>query len=269
MSLWSAAMTAFSLDGRVALITGGGKGIGEGIARAFAAAGAAVAVAARTAADVERVAKEVEAEGRRAIAHTADVNDLSQLPGLVDRTVDELGGLDIVVNCAGGGYEWHAFTDTTVEMLEGAFHFTVSSVFELSRLAVPHLLERPGASIINIGSVTVGKALRGHLVYEAAKAALAQLTKSMAADLGPKIRVNLIHPGATETHALRQILDNAPPEMRQSMIDRTRLRRNGTPEDIANAALYLASPAASWITGVLLDVNGGPVDEFRSMFPDL
>ena len=106
-------------------------------------------------------------------------------------------------------------------------------------------------------------------MYEAAKAALVQLTKSMAADLGPKIRVNLIHPGATETHALRQILDNAPPEMRQSMIERTRLRRNGTPEDIANAALYLASPAASWITGVLLDVNGGPVDEFRSMFPDL
>jgi 7-alpha-hydroxysteroid dehydrogenase len=130
-------------------------------------------------------------------------------------------------------------------------------------------LERPGASIINIGSVTVGKALRGHLAYEAAKAALTQMTKSMAADLGPRIRVNGIHPGAIETAFVREFLDDAPADLREAMIERTRMRRNGTPEDIARAAVYLASNAASWVTGTMLEVNGGPVDEYRARFPDL
>jgi 7-alpha-hydroxysteroid dehydrogenase len=218
---------------------------------------------------VEAVAKEIQTAGGRALACSADVSDFTQLPQVINRTVGEFGALDIVVNCAGGGYEWRPFGDMRVDQLEAAFHFTVSSVFELTRLAVPHLLASPSASVINIGSVTVGKSLRGHLVYEAAKAALTQLTKSLAADLGPRIRVNIIHPGATETPALRGVLDNAPPEMRQTMIEHTRLRRNGTPEDVAYAALYLASSASSWVTGTELDVSGGPVDEIRPMFPDL
>jgi len=155
-----------------------------------------------------------------------------------------------------------------VEQLEVAFHFNVSVPFELCRLAVPRLLERPGASIVNIISTTVGKSLRGHLIYDVAKAALTQMTRSMAADLGPRIRVNAILPNAVETPALRKALDGRP-ELRQSMIERTRLRRNGTPGDIARAALYLASPAPSWVTNTLLDVNGGPVDEITQMFPDL
>ena len=262
-------MEEFSLAGRVALITGSGRGIGAEIARTFSRAGAAVAVTARTAGDVEAVAKEIEASGGKAVAIQADVGDVGNLPGLVTRTVDELGGLDIVVNNAGGGYEWHAFMDTSVEQLEAAFHFTVAAPFRLCQLVVPHLLERPGACIINIGSVTVGKSIRGHLAYESAKAALTQLTRSMAADLGPRIRVNGIHPGAIETAFIRQFLDNGPVELREAMIERTRLRRNGAPKDIAAAALYLASPAASWITGTMLDVNGGAVDEYRSKFPDL
>ena len=261
-------MSVFSLDGKVALVTGGGKGIGKGISRAFGAAGAAVAVASRTEADVESVAKEINDSGGRAISCPVDVTDFSQLPGLVDRTVSELGGLDILVNCAGGGYHWYAFTDTTVEMVEQAFHFTTAAVFELTRLAVPHLVQRPGASIINIGSVTVGTASRGHLTYEVAKAGLTQMTKSLAADLGPKIRVNIIHPSAIETEGLQQVLE-ANPEMRASLADRYRMRRIGTPTDIAGAAIYLASEAASWVTGISLDVNGGAVDESRNQFPDL
>jgi 7-alpha-hydroxysteroid dehydrogenase len=265
----SFAVTAFSLAGRVALVTGGGKGIGAAIARVLAEAGAAVTVVARSPADVEAVAKEIRAAGGRALACPADVTDFSQLPAVIDRSVREFGGLDIVVNCAGGGYEWRSFADMRAEQLDAAFRFTVLSVFELTRLALPHLLASPGASIINIGSVTVGKSMRGHLVYETAKAALTQLTKSLAADLGPRVRVNIIHPGATETPALRGVLDNAPPEMRLSMIERTRLRRNGTPDDIACAALYLASPASAWVTGTELHVNGGAVDEISSRFPDL
>jgi 7-alpha-hydroxysteroid dehydrogenase len=262
-------MDEFSLQGRVALVTGGGRGIGAEIARTFAKAGAAVALTARTASEVEAVAKEIQAAGGTALAYPTDIADHDNLPGLIDATVDQLGGLDLVVNNAGGGYEWRSFLDITVEQLEASFHFTVATPFRLCQLAVPHLLERPNAAIINIGSVTVGKALRGHLSYEASKAAVTQLTKSMAADLGPRIRVNGIHPGATETAFIRDFLDSKPTEFREAMINRTRLRRNGTPADVANAAVYLASPAASFVTGTMLDVNGGPVDEFQSMFPDL
>jgi 7-alpha-hydroxysteroid dehydrogenase len=264
-----ASMDEFSLQGRVALVTGGGRGIGAEIARTFARAGASVALTARTASEVEAVAKEIQAAGGTALAYPTDIADHDNLPGLIDATVDELGGLDLVVNNAGGGYEWCSFLDITVEQLEASFHFTVATPFRLCQLAVPHLLERPNAAIINIGSVTVGKALRGHLSYEASKAAVTQLTKSMAADLGPRIRVNGIHPGATETAFIRDFLDSKPAEFREAMINRTRLRRNGTPTDVANAAVYLASPAASFVTGTMLDVNGGPVDEFQSMFPDL
>jgi 7-alpha-hydroxysteroid dehydrogenase len=262
-------MDAFSLDGRIAIVTGGGRGIGAEIARTFARAGAAVTVTSRTASDVEAVAKQIESNGGTALAYPTDIADHDNLAGLVERTVNELGGLDIVVNNAGGGYEWSPFLNITVEQLEASFHFTVATPFRLCQLAVPHLLERPDAAIVNIGSVTVGKALRGHLAYEASKAAVTQLTKSMAADLGPRIRVNGIHPGATETEFIREFLDNGPAELRGAMINRTRLRRNGTPTDIANAAVYLASPAAAWVTGTMLEVNGGPVDELQNMFPDL
>ena len=262
-------LSPFSLAGKVALVTGGGRGIGAGIARAFAAAGAAVAVTARTAEQLDEVVADVRDAGGRAIACPADLAELDQLPGVVARAVDEFGQLDVLVNNAGGGDEWRPFLDTRVEQLEAAFRFNVSVPFELARLSVPHMLERPGASITNISSIAITKAVRGHIVYDAAKGALTHITRSMAADLGPRIRVNAILPGATETPALRDFLDNADPKLRVMMVERTRLRRNGTVDDVANAAVYLASPAASWVTGTLLEVDGGAVDELRERFPDL
>jgi len=261
-------MMRFSLSGRVALITGGGRGIGAAIACAFADAGAAVALVARTKAEVEAVAADIEVPGGRALAYSADVNDLARLPGLIEATVGELGGLDILVNNAGGEIS-PLFLDTRVEHLQEAFHFNVTVPFELSRLAAPHLLERPGASIINVSSIVVGKSVRGHLAHHTGKAAEAQLTLSMAADLGPRIRVNAILPAAVETKALREYLDTKNPDLRRTLIEHTRLRRNATPEDIAHAAVYLASPAASWVTGMLLKIDGGAVDEITPMFPDL
>ena len=261
-------MDEFSLKDRVAIVTGSGRGIGAEIARVLAGAGATVVVTARTESDVETVAEEIRTAGGRALAHPVDVGDLDALPGLVERTVDELGGVDVIVNNAGGGFEWQPFLDTQVEQLEDAFHFTVASPFRLCQLAGPHLLERPGASIVNIVSMTVGRSIRGHLVYECAKAALTQLTKSLAADLGPRVRVNGVNPGAIETPFIKEFLDGSP-ELREAMVERTRLRRNGTPRDVACAVLYLACPASSFVTGTMLDVIGGSVDEYRAMFPDL
>lgn len=261
-------MKAFALDGKVALITGSGRGIGAAIARVFAEAGAAVAVTARTTPEVETVASDIRAAGGRAIAITVNLSDTSQLPGLIERTVTELGGLDVLINNAGGGIS-PSFVDTRIEHLEAAFHLNVAVPFELSRLALPHLLERPGASIINMSSVGARKAPRGHLAYHVAKAALAHLSRLVAADLGPRVRVNALAPGPVETPALRHVLDTRMPGLRQILVDHTRMRRIGTVEDVALAALYLASPAASWVTGTLFDISGGDVDEIMPIAPDL
>lgn len=260
-------MDPFSLAGRVALITGGGRGIGASIARAFADAGASVAVTARTTADVEAVATDLRSGGTAAVAMTADVRDLDKLPSLVERTVQELGGLDILVNNAGGEVS-PPFLETRVSDLEEAFHFNVSVPFELSRLAVPHLLEQPGASIINIGSIVTGQSVRGHLAHHTGKAAQAQLTLSMAADLGPKIRVNAILPGAIETEALRRYFE-AKADLRVQLTSNTRMRRIGKPEDVAYTAVYLASSASSWMTAKLIELDGGPVDGLLEYEPDL
>lgn len=261
-------VNAFSLEGKAALITGGGRGIGAVIARVFAESGAAVAVGARTNTQVEAVAADIRDAGGTTVAITADLSDADGLPQVIAQTVSELGGLDILVNNAGGGTS-PAFVDTRIEHLETAFHMNVAVPFELARLAVPHLLERPGSSILNMSSLGARKAARGYLAYHVAKAALAHMTRLMAADLGPRIRVNALLPGPVETPALRSVIESRMPELQDLLISKTRMRRLGTPEDVAHAALYLASPAASWMTGVLLDINGGEVDELTAAHPDL
>ncbi len=138
-----------SLEGKVALVTGSGRGIGEGIARKFAEAGAAVVVTGRTSEEIDAVAADIRAAGGKAIAIRCDIADPEQLPGLVSQTVAEFGGLDIIVHNAGGAMS-PAFVDTTYQLLEEHFRLIVSMPFELTRLALPHLLARPGANIITI-----------------------------------------------------------------------------------------------------------------------
>ena len=257
---------AFRLDGQVAIVTGGGQGIGAATALAFAESGADVVLVARTASDLDVVAEQVRARGRRAVTIPGDVNDLAVLATAVERTIDELGRLDIVVNNAGGTAA-RPFPKTTVEQLESSFHFNVSVAFELSRVALPHLLDSGSGAIVNIGSVAGRKAVRGTLAHSLSKATVAQLTRLMAADLAPRVRVNAVLPGAVETNALRR---HVQPETLQAMTQRTAMRRNGTPEDIALAVLFLVAPAASWITGKLLEVDGLADDDLIPKdIPDL
>ena len=258
--------SAFRLDARVALITGGGQGIGEATALAFADAGAHVAILARTQADLEAVADQVRARGRQALVIPGDVNDLAFLADAVEQVVATFGRLDVLVNNAGGSMS-RSFTKTTVAQLESSFHFNVSAAFELSRLALPHLLEAGSGTIVNISSIAGKKAARGSLTHSLTKAAVSQLTRLMAAELSPRVRVNAVLPGAIETAALRNYVG---PEIRAEMARRTAMRRNGTPEDIALAVLFLASDASSWITGQLLDVDGlAPDDLVPREMPDL
>lgn len=259
----------YRLDGKVALVTGAGKGIGAGIAVALAQAGADVAVTARTKEDIEAVAKQVRELGRDAIAIPGDVTDHSGLPRLVDEIVSALGGLDILVNNAGGTDQLGTIQTTTVANLENAFHFNVSTPFELTRLAMPHMLGRGGGSIVNIGSMAGLMAERGFISYSLSKSALGQLTRLLAIELSPRIRVNAVFPGATETDAFRGFLEMAP-HVRESMHAKTPMRRNGTPADIAAAVTFFASPAASWVTGKLLEVDGAaPPGLFPAEHPDL
>jgi 7-alpha-hydroxysteroid dehydrogenase len=258
----------FSLDGKVALVTGGGRGIGAGIARSFADAGAAVALVSRTQEQVDAVAAEINRAGGRAVALPTDLNDIDALESLLERTTGEFGGLDILVNCAGGGNMWRPFLDETAKEIDKEFHFHVTVPFELVHRAVPHLLKRSGASIINIVSSAIRMPTRGHLAYDAAKGAFHYATRSMAASLGPKIRVNSINPGIIETEAMKAVIATHKSVLEQ-LVGRVRMRRLGTPEDVGRAAVFLASPAASYITGVALDVDGGAVGEMNAMFPDL
>ncbi|WP_208029386.1 SDR family oxidoreductase [Rhabdothermincola sediminis] len=257
----------FRLDDHAAIITGAGRGIGRACALALAEQGADVVLTARTESQLDEVATAVAALGRRAIVVPADVSDTSTLSGVVDAAIAELGRIDIVVNNA-GGTEPRALLDTSERFLESAFHFNVSTAFTLTKLAVPHMLAAGGGSVVNISSTMGRLTARGFAAYGTAKAALAHLTRLMAADLAPRIRVNAVAVGSTATSALEVVLTND--ELREAMIAKTPLKRLGEPEDIALAVLYLASAAGSYLTGKVLEVDGGiETPNFDLGLPDL
>ena len=243
----------FELKDRVAIITGGGRGIGAAIAVAYAEVGADVLLAARTPEQLEHVAAQVRANGRRAVTVPCDVNDLDAVTALAERAMDEFGRVDIVVNNAGGSPP-RPFLNTSPGALERAFHFNVTTAFVLSRAAAPHMLAGGGGSIVNISSAMGRMTDRGFVAYGTAKAALAHMTRLLASDLAPRVRVNGIAVGSVATAALETVLDG---DMRTRMVAATPLRRLGDPEDIAAAALWLASPAGSFVTGKIIEVDGG------------
>ncbi len=244
----------FRLTGRVAIVTGAGRGIGAAVARTYARAGADVALTARTVEQLDEVADDVRAAGRRAVVVPGDVNDTDLLRELVERASSELGRVDVVVNNAGGTAP-RPLLDTSEGYLERAFHFNVTTAFALTKHAVPRMLESGGGAVVNISSAIGRLRDRGFVAYGTAKAALSHMTRLMAADLAPRIRVNGVAVGSVATSALETVLTNET--LHDEMVRRTPLRRLGRPEDIALCALYLASPASSFVTGKLFEVDGG------------
>lgn len=257
----------FLVTDRVAIVTGAGRGIGAATAVTLAEAGADVVISARTASQLDEVAAQIAATGRRAVPVAADASDLDTLPGLVDAAVEHFGGVDIVVNNVGGSFP-RPLLDTSAAMLENAFHFNVTTAFELSKAAIPSMLERGGGSIVNISSAVGRLADRGFAAYGTAKAALSHLTRLMAEDGAPRIRVNAIAVGSVATSALETVLTDD--DLRSQMEAGTPLRRLGQPLDIALGVLYLCSPAGSWITGKVLEIDGGLTHpNLRLGLPDL
>jgi 7-alpha-hydroxysteroid dehydrogenase len=245
----------FRLTDKVAVVTGAGRGIGRAIAVAFAEAGAHVTCAARTAVQIEEVAGRIRALGRRALAVPCDVNVGAQISAVVERTLAELGRIDVLVNNA-GGFPPSPALEQTEDGFEMAFHFNVTSAFQLSRLAIPHMIEVGGA-IVNISSGLAHLVESGFVAYGTSKAALSHMTRLLAFEFAPHVRVNALEVGATETDALVPFL--ASGDLRAQMEALTPMARLGTPEDIAAAALYLASPAASWVTGKIFEIDGGTI----------
>lgn len=249
-----ALMDKFRLDGQVAVVTGAGKGIGAGIARAFAEIGANVVLGARTEDDLKAVAADIEAMGQKALVVPTDVLDFEQLQRLADAAMSGFGRIDILVNNA-GGFPPKPVAQTTAREFEGAFRFNVSTAYEMSRICAPLMVDSAGTgNILNISSIAGHKPTPCFAAYGTAKGALSLLTQELAQEFAPKVRVNAIAVGSTKTDALNTVLT---PEIEQTMVDLTPMGRLGEVEDIALGALYLCTPAASYVTGEILAVNGG------------
>ncbi|WP_102143309.1 SDR family oxidoreductase [Mycobacterium hubeiense] len=258
----------FRLDDHVAIVTGAGRGLGAAMALAFAEVGADVVIASRTRSQLEEVAEQVKATGRKAHIVVADLAHPEDTAKLASEAVEAFGRLDVVVNNVGGTMP-NALLNTSTKDLRDAFTFNVSTAHALTTAAVPLMLEHSGAgSIINITSTMGRLAGRGFAAYGTAKAALAHYTRLAALDLCPRIRVNAIAPGSILTSALDIVASND--ELREPMEKATPLRRLGDPADIAAAAVYLASPAGSYLTGKTLEVDGGlTVPNLDLPIPDL
>jgi 7-alpha-hydroxysteroid dehydrogenase len=250
----------FRLDGQKAVVTGSGKGIGRGIAIAMAQAGADVLVTARSQADVDETAAAVRACGRRSAAIAIDVTQDGAMEKIGDLAVETFGGLTIWINNAGGlpGATPRTFRKTPKDAWDAQIALNFTAPWRGAVAAADRMKE--GGSIINISSRGSFGAHPKNGPYTSAKAAVSSMTGTMAVEMAPKIRVNAVAPGGVMTQNLKESIDNGVPEaMREAFVKSVvpPLGRLGEPEDIGAACVYLASPAARWVTGIVLHVNGG------------
>ena len=256
-------MASFDLTDRVAIVTGGSDGIGKGVALGLAEAGAHIVIAARRQDRIDAAVAQIEGLGRRAIGVSTDVSDPAQITNLIDATMKEFGRIDILVNNAGSSWGTNFKRGTLLELdaadFDGAFGTNVKSQFLCSRAAVPIMQQATGGAIINMSSVagqlnltpspTMG-------LYSATKAAILSFTRSMAAEWAPKVRVNALMPGLIQTDRTRNDPNRRATD--EELAASIGLARVGLPSDVAGAAVFLASDAASWITGAAIQIDGGP-----------
>jgi NAD(P)-dependent dehydrogenase (short-subunit alcohol dehydrogenase family) len=249
-------MKLFSLEGKVAVVTGASRGIGRSIALGMAEAGADVAVAARTEADLETLIKEIDDLGRRAIAVPTDVTDRAALENLFDRTIAELGHLDILVNNAGGTRFVAPLTTLRPEGWDKVMRLNLDSVFHATQLAAQRMVEGGGGSIVQIASVAGLQGAEGLSFYSAAKGGVRLMTQAVARELATSnVRLNSIAPGWIATDLNSKLWSDAG--TREAMEAMIPMRRLGTAEEIVGPTVFLASDAASFVTGTTLVVDGG------------
>jgi len=247
-------LSLFAVTDKVAIVTGGGRGIGKAIALGLAQAGADVVVAARTGAEIDNTAAEIRTLGRKALSVPSDVRSSDQVTNMVDKTLAEFGYIDILVNNAGG-----SFNVPLLEMSEGAWEAIVrenlKSVFLCSQKVAKVMKEQHRGSIINIASVAGLGSYSPNASYGAAKAGIINLTKTLAVDLAPyRVRVNAIAPGFIGTAGVARLF---PREFLAPLESRIPLGYLGKPEDITGAVIYLASEASAYITGTTIVIDGG------------
>jgi 3-oxoacyl-[acyl-carrier protein] reductase len=246
------------LEGQVALIAGGAGGIGEATTRLLSAAGATVVVADKELALAEALAAQLVSKGATAHALEVDLRDEAQCEEVVAETVERAGGLDILANVAGGLRKhapWAHLTEWTTENWDAIFDLNLRYVFWICRAAIPVIEARGGGSIINVASINGVFGGPNQSAYGASKAALINLTQTLAGECGPVgIRVNAVSPGMTLTDAAAATV---PDDVKARLSANTPLRQLGRPEDIARAILFFASPMADDVTGQMLLVEGG------------
>lgn len=247
------AAKLFDLSGKIALITGGSRGLGHEMALAFARAGADVVIASRKADACARTALEIEALGRRALAHACHVGDWTALDGLVDAAYGHFGRVDVLVNNAGMSPLYPSLADVSEALWDKVIDVNLKGPFRLTANVGTRMAAGDGGSIINVSSIAAIRPTPTETPYAAAKAGLNALTEAFAQAFGPKVRVNCIMAGPFLTD-LAKAWD---PKMVQWMEATSALRRAGNPDEIVGAALYFASAASSFTTGAILRVDGG------------
>lgn len=248
-------MGMFSLEGKVALVTGAGRGIGRGIAEQLAAQGAKVVCAARTLEQIEDAAKAIQDQGSEAIAVQFDVENVSGHESALNQVIEQCGRLDILVNNAGTNVR-QPLDEVTEETYDRIMNLNLKGLYFLSQKAARLMAKSGGGKIINIGSLTTGYALTKGSVYTATKGAVGQLTKSQAVEFGKdNIQVNCLCPGFVVTPLTEPIWSDQT--MRDWVMPRLALGRLAKPDDMAGTAAFFASPASDYVTGQVIYVDGG------------
>jgi 7-alpha-hydroxysteroid dehydrogenase len=257
------ALEQFDLTGRVAIVTGAGKGVGQGIARVLAEAGATVVGTARTESDIVATIQDIEQAGGKGLAVVADAMNRADGERVVATAIEHLGRIDILVNNVGGS-TYARFLDITDDDFRHTFDWCVTSAFIMSQLATPHMLEAGHGSIINISSGSARFGIRALAAYCVAKGGLEALTRAMAQELAPKIRVNAIALGSFATDGLQGSLDLLPGSL-EKMKEATPLHRLGDVDDLGRLCVYL-STAGCYATNAIFHVDGG-IDANNSPLP--